>query len=175
MMLPLPMVMAADHLLGLLSQTMGDSDQAVVHFDDALAFCRKAGYRPEQAWTSCDYADTLFQRDGPEDRPKAIALLHEGLAISTELGMRPLMQRVTALQEQAASQPAKPPAYPDGLTQREVEVLRLVASRKSNPEIGGELFISPRTVTTHVSNILNKINAANRAEATGYAVRQGLV
>ena len=76
MMLPLPMVMAADHLLGLLSQTMGDSDQAVVYFEDALAFCRKAGYKPEQAWTCCDYADTLFQRDGPEDRPKAIALLH---------------------------------------------------------------------------------------------------
>jgi len=42
----------------------------------------------------------------------------------------------------------------------------LVASGKCNLEIGGELFISPRTVTTHVSNILNKINAAYRAEAT---------
>jgi len=44
-------------------------------------------------------------------------------------------------------------------------VLRLVAAGRSNPEIGEELFISARTVTTHVSNILNKINAANRAEA----------
>jgi len=53
--------------------------------------------------------------------------------------------------------------------------MRLVAAGKSNPEIGEELFISPRTATTHVSNILNKINAANRAEAATYAARQGLV
>ncbi len=82
---------------------------------------------------------------------------------------------MSALRETVESRPSQAPAYPDGLTQREVEVLRLVASGRSNPEIAVELFISPRTVTTHVSNILNKINAANRAEATGYAVRQGLV
>ena len=61
------------------------------------------------------------------------------------------------------------------MTRREVEVLQLVAAGKTNPEIGEDLFISPRTVTTHVSNILNKIGAANRAEATAYAVRQALV
>ena len=104
-----------------------------------------------------------------------MALLDEALHISTELGMKPLLERVTALQEQLGSQPAPPPSYPDGLTQREVEVLRLVAAGKSNPEIAEELFISPRTVTTHVSNILNKINAANRVEAATYASRQGLV
>ena len=77
--------------------------------------------------------------------------------------------------KQIVSEPQPAPAYPDGLTEREVEVLRLVAVGKSNPQIGEELFISPRTVTTHVSNILNKINAANRAEAATYAARQGLV
>ena len=41
--------MANDRLLDLLSQTMGDSDQAGAHFEDALTFCRKAGYRPELA------------------------------------------------------------------------------------------------------------------------------
>ena len=103
-----------------------------------------------------------------------MVLLGESLSISSELGMRPLMERVGALRERVESLSAPPPIYPDGLTQREVEVLRLVAAGKSNPEIGEELFISPRTVTTHDSNILNKINAANRAEATGYAVREGL-
>ena len=48
-MLPLPVLMAADHVLGLLAQTMGNLDQAMVHFEDALTFCRKAGYRPELA------------------------------------------------------------------------------------------------------------------------------
>ncbi len=73
----------------------------MAHFDDALAFCRKAGYRPELAWTCCDYADMLLERndDGEGDRPKAIALLDESLAISSELGMRPLMERVLSRRE----------------------------------------------------------------------------
>jgi tetratricopeptide (TPR) repeat protein len=51
-----------DRLLGLLTQTMGNLDKAAEHFEDALAFCRKAGYRPELAWTCCDYADCLLAR-----------------------------------------------------------------------------------------------------------------
>ncbi|MFB3119764.1 MAG: hypothetical protein ACE1Y2_04475 [Stenotrophomonas maltophilia] len=80
---------------------------------DSLAFCRKAGYRPELAWTCHDYADALLQKRGPGDRVKADALLDESLDISTELGMRPLKERVLALQEQAAShQPELLPAPP---------------------------------------------------------------
>ena len=157
---------SVDRLLSLLSHTMNNLNQATGHFEDSLALCRKAGSRPEMAWTCCDYADTLLQRDGAEDRARAIALPEESLDISTELGMLPLMERIAPLREKADTLAPTTPAYPNGLTEREVEVLRLVASGKSNPEIGGELFISPRTVTTHVINILNKINAANRAEAT---------
>ena len=60
----------------------------MAHFDDAQAFCRKAGYQPELAWTYCGYADTSVQRNQSGDREKAI-LLDNSLAISTELGMRP--------------------------------------------------------------------------------------
>ncbi|MFB3092244.1 MAG: tetratricopeptide repeat protein, partial [Dehalococcoidia bacterium] len=88
-----------DRLLGLLSQTMGNLDQAMAHFEDALAFCRKAGYRPELAWACCDYADTLLQRKETGDREKAMSLLDESLAISSELGMRPLMERVQSRRE----------------------------------------------------------------------------
>jgi DNA-binding CsgD family transcriptional regulator len=163
-------VVTIDRVLGLLACTLGNLDQAMEHFNDALAFCRK-GYRPELAWTCHDYAETLLRRNAPGDHFRATSLLAESLAISSELGMRPLMERVVALQEQLHAQPELAPAYPNGLTQREVEILRLVAAGKSNPKIAEALYISPRTVSTHVSNILNKINAANRTEAASYATR----
>ncbi len=91
--------MAADHLRGLLARTMGNLDLAMTHFEDSLSFCRKGGFRPELAWTCCDYADCLLQRMGEGDRTKAMALLDESLAISSELGMRPLMERVLSRRE----------------------------------------------------------------------------
>ena len=162
-------------VLGLLAHTMGNMNQAVSHFEDSLAFCRQAGYRPELAWTCHDYADTLLKRNDRGDRQKATTLLNESLAISTELGMRPLVERVAALQERPESQSAKAPAYPDGLTQREVEVLQLIAAGKTDREIADELYISVRTVGYHVGNILNKTTTTNRTEAATYASRIGLV
>ena len=53
--------MSIDRLLGLLSHTMGNLDEARGYFEESLKFCRKAGFGPELAWTCCDYADTLLQ------------------------------------------------------------------------------------------------------------------
>ena len=66
---------------------------------DALPICREAGYRPELTWTCCDYADMLLERDDEGEKSKATSLLDESLAISSELGMRPLMERVLSRRE----------------------------------------------------------------------------
>jgi DNA-binding CsgD family transcriptional regulator len=167
-------VSSVDRLVGLLSRTVGNPDLASRHFEDALAFSHQAGYQPELAWTCHDYADLLLSRRSPGDWQKAVSLLDEAVAISTDLGMRPLRERVAALQEHAQSQPVKAPAYPDGLTQREVEVLRLIARGRSDREIAEKLILSTRTVNAHVRNILNKTAVANRTEAASYAARHGL-
>ena len=167
--------LAVDRLLGLLMQTVGQVDEAERHFEDALDFCRKGGHRPELAWACCDYADILLQRNASGDREKAMSLLDESLSISRDLGMQPLMERVLSRQEQVESQPEKGPTYPDGLTGREVEVLRLIALGKSNREISEELVIAEGTVRRHVNNTYFKIGATNRAEATRYALQKGLV
>ena len=174
-------ISSVDRLLGLVSQTIGNLDQAAEHFEEALAFCRQAGYRPELAWTCCDYADCLLAGAGLKpapthaDQEKAVALLDESLAISTELGMRPLMERATERLDRAHAQADATSAYPDGLTEREVEVLRLIAGGKTNREIAEELVIAEGTARRHVANIYEKIGAANRAEATGYALRERLL
>ena len=160
--------------LGLLAQTMGKLDLAAGHFEEALTCCRKTDYRPELAWTCCDYADSLCQRGGLGDRERAAALLDESLAISTELGMLPLMERAALRREALEALPASPATYPDGLTQREVEVLGLIALGKNNREIAEELVISLRTVAHHVTSILAKTAAANRTEAARYAIQNDI-
>lgn len=162
-----------DRLLGQLAVAFGDVPQAIIHFEAALAFSTKAGYRPDYAWTCWGYADALLKRAGPGDRHQADELLSEALEIATESGMPPLRRRVEELIAQAGAPPA--PAYPNGLTQREVEVLQLISGGMTDREIGAQLFISAKTVGNHVGSILNKTSTANRTEAASYATRNGLV
>ena len=70
--------------------------------------------------------------------------------------------------------PAELPPTEEPLTERELEVLQLVARGLSNQEIADELVVSERTVRTHVSNILGKLHLANRTQAALYALREGL-
>ncbi len=166
---------STDRVLGLLSVTMGRLDQAEAHFEDGLAFTRRAGYRPELAWTCFDYADSLVRRNSAADRARAASLLEESMTIAQDLGMRPLSQRIEASRERLESQPDNAPAFPDGLTQREVEVLQLLAQGKSNSQISQELVVAEGTTRRHVANIYEKIGVVNRAEATRYALREGLL
>jgi NarL family two-component system response regulator LiaR len=73
------------------------------------------------------------------------------------------------MQEVAGERPAA-----SGLTERELEVLRLIARGMSNKQIAHELVVSEKTVKTHVSNILAKLHLADRTQAALYAVREGL-
>ena len=65
--------------------------------------------------------------------------------------------------------------YPGGLTDREVQVLKMVAGGRTNLEVAAELILSVRTIERHVENIYRKIGSRNRADATAYALTRGLV
>ncbi len=105
---------------------------------------------------------------------RAIELLDEADQITLDLGMNPLTQRVNDKREQIDAGASPKSYYPDGLTQRYAEVLRLIAAGKSNREIGGELFVTPNTVARRVSSIFLKIDSSNRVEATSSATQIGL-
>jgi two-component system, NarL family, response regulator LiaR len=75
---------------------------------------------------------------------------------------------------QEINQPSDLPPIEEPLTDREVEVLKLVSRGLSNQEIADLLIVSERTVRTHVSNILSKLHLANRTQAAIYALKEGL-
>ena len=166
---------SGDRVLGLLAHTARKPIEAAAHFEDALDFTGRAGYRLEEAWTCHDYAETLLDSDEPSIVERATSLIDRGLKITGELGLVGIEKRLITLQEKAASMAAPTPAYPDGLTEREVEVLRLLAAGSTNQQIADELVIASSTAAKHVANILGKTSSANRTEAATYANQQGLV
>ncbi|MDF6018662.1 AAA family ATPase [Streptomyces sp. JH34] len=124
------------------------------------------------------------------DRTPAAALLREAHAVALRLGARPLVENIELLAGRGrialagrdgtvvdeAAQPAEPGPAVDvvesfGLTSREQEVHRLVAAGYTNRRIAEELYISPKTASVHVSNILAKLSVSSRGEAAALAHR----
>ena len=80
----------------------------------------------------------------------------------------------TAAEPPPSTFPSPPPSPPAGLTAREVDVLRLIAAGRSNPEIAKELFVSEATVKTHINHVFAKTGARDRAQAVRFAYQHGL-
>jgi DNA-binding NarL/FixJ family response regulator/tetratricopeptide (TPR) repeat protein len=162
---------AIARLLGLLARAAGQPRRASARFEAALAFCRRSGYQPELAWTCLDYAGVLLDRGDRDDRMKAASLVHEAEKIAEALGMQPLRERLAEFRERYRIRLDRKPA---GLTNRELETLRLIAIGKTNKEIAQALFVSTNTVAIHVARVLAKTGASNRTEAAAYAARHHL-
>ncbi|WP_327326560.1 response regulator transcription factor [Streptomyces sp. NBC_01210] len=96
------------------------------------------------------------------------------LAAALSVPAAPAAATKQAQQPPPAVAPARRRVNPDGLTGREVDVLKLIAQGLSNGEIASSLFIEETTVKTHINNAFAKINARNRADAVRYAYQQGL-
>jgi ATP/maltotriose-dependent transcriptional regulator MalT len=120
-------------------------------------------------------------------RESAERAVTEAHALATRIGATPLIEQAQQLARQArlslGAQPAAPVPAPDApedklapysLTRRELDVLLMLADGRSNPEIAKELFISPKTASVHVSNILGKLGVSGRVEAATLVHRLGL-
>lgn len=127
-------------------------------------------------------ADALLVEGGR--REEATALLREAHATAVRLGARPLREdvellaaraRLSLTEEKQVTAPAEPGDDTFGLTPREQDVLRLVSAGRTNRQIAEELFISPKTASVHVSNILAKLGVSGRGEAAALAHRLHLL
>ena len=108
----------------------------------------------------------LIKDTSPEELVHAIRQVHQGqLTLHPSIAQK-LLKELALTSEQLPS--------PDPLTEREVEVLKLIARGQSNQEIADTLVVSIATVYTHVSKILDKLHLASRTQAALYALREGL-
>jgi DNA-binding CsgD family transcriptional regulator len=164
-------LLAARHVLGELDVADGQYARAQEHLDAALALADACAAPYERALTLLAVAE-LRAAEGRRDA--AGTALAEACALLEPLVARLALARAAALAAHLAAATATLAPYPDGLSRREVEVLRFLAIGKSNREIGATLSLSPRTVQRHVANVYLKIGAHNKADATAYAFRHQL-
>ena len=150
-------------------------------WDDAASAWEQLGEPYRQARALLHAAETALAGDG--NRDAAVGRLRQAADLADALGARPLGEQISSLAGRArigiaaSSMHSKAsdesPVLP-GLTGRELEVLRLVAAGCNNRDIAAQLFISPKTVSVHVSNILAKLSVHTRVEAAAVAHRAGL-
>jgi ATP/maltotriose-dependent transcriptional regulator MalT len=143
----------------------GDAPGARASLQRALEQWRALDVPYEAATTGALLGQALRECDDDE---AAVAAFAEASARFDQIGAR-LDARL------ATADPGPPPPRPAGLTEREVEVLRLVAAGLSNNDIAATLFLSSKTVSRHLSNVFTKIGVNSRAAATAFAFERGLV
>jgi DNA-binding CsgD family transcriptional regulator/tetratricopeptide (TPR) repeat protein len=141
----------------------------------ATAHCDQLALDHHGAYARFRHAQAILGRGS---RTQVHPLLLDAYAQAEALGAVPLRNDVVALARRANLDPgterAATPAEQLGLTPREGEVLELVAAGRTNPEIAERLYISAKTASVHVSNILRKLEVTNRGEAAALAHRHGL-
>jgi NarL family two-component system response regulator LiaR len=111
----------------------------------------------------------LLKDSDPEDMLRMIRQVHRG-----ELSIHPSIARKVIQELNRSQESSRGPLTPSPLTEREVEILQLLAQGVENKEIARRLSLQDATVRTHVSNILSKLQLANRVQATLYALRSGI-
>lgn len=163
----------ADTCDALVSMLRGGGPEAFARVRAAAEELEAIPFIPDAARLRRQLAHALAESGDREEAMKELRLVHDvfaRLGAERELGLaRDLLRQL------GARPPAKAAAAgAEGLTGREVEIVRLVAKRRSNKEIGAALGISPRTVSTHLSNIFSKLDVDSRGELADVARRMAL-
>ena len=169
---PLALV-ATRRLLGELAIAADRHAEAATHLDAALALADACAAPYERALTLLALAEL---RAATGNTAEASGLVAEVRAICTPLGATLALTRANTLDEHLAARarPRTPPAYPAGLTAREVEVLRLVALGLSDAQVAERLFVSRPTVKAHLRSIYAKLDVPSRTAAARVAAEHGL-
>jgi DNA-binding CsgD family transcriptional regulator/tetratricopeptide (TPR) repeat protein len=163
-----PLLKAASaHVGGAVLLAEGDIDGASTSLQRACEIWRELGMPYEEAQT-CLLLAAVCERRGDQDGRRFE--IETARRIFTQLGAEHCLTRIGEQSERSSSQQRIGP-----LSEREVQVLRLLAAGKTNRAIADDLFISEKTVARHVSNIFDKLGVSNRTGATAWAFQHNLV
>src|SRR5262245_34120321 len=157
---------ASAHATGLVLVAEGDIASAAASVHRALDIWRNLEMPYEEAHT-CLLMATVCRRRGDQDGRRLE--LDTARRLFKELDAEPLVARLDEQLGRATRQAV------GALSEREVQVLRLLAAGKTNRDIGEELFINEKTVARHVSNIFDKLGVSSRSGATAWAYQRNLV
>ena len=131
--------------------------------------------RAELGWAEAAAAVAAGDGHAAQDRSEAAEAARGALAVFDGLGARPLGDRARRLLRGLGERPGTPPRAAAGeLSERELQVARLVAAGLSNAEIAGRLFISPRTVTTHLQHVYARLGLPSRTALARWVLERGL-
>ena len=153
----------ASRAAGHVALTRGDQVGAIPELRRAGRLWNELG-APYEAARCAVLLGGALRALGDED--SAVAELAQARRTFAELGAEPAEREAAALLR---------PCPPGGLSEREIEVLRLVAAGKTNPEIAAALFLSEKTVARHLSNIFAKLDVTSRTAAAAFAFEHQLV
>lgn len=159
---------AADRYHGMIDAALGDADP-IPSFDAAAELAQHCGFAVDLALTLTARARHLARIHGPAAHD-VIDTVAQARALAEPIGQQRVLRALPGLPAHA---PGPRPLPDSGLTQRELEVLRLLCQGASNREIAERLSISENTAANHVRSILTKTNSANRTQAAMLAVSRG--
>jgi DNA-binding CsgD family transcriptional regulator len=161
-------LLRAHRTAGELALDRGNSARAGTHLQQAADLAERCHAPYEHALAML----ALGQWHIAEGRPaQAAGTLDQARTVLAELEAVPALRRLDAM---LPTVQAAAPALPFGLTTREAEVLRLMAQGLTDAAVAERLFISPRTVSTHLRSVYAKLQVSSRAAATRFALEHGL-
>lgn len=163
---------AVAHDLGLLATTLGHYHDANSHFAAGAKTHERIGARAALSYPWLEWARMHLARRHRGDAKRARQLLEDARQQFEALAMANCVHQVDELLRRLSQPKGR---LPGGLTQREADILRLVATGKTNEEIAAELHVSEKTVEHHLSSVFTKLGVASRAAATSFAHRHGIL
>jgi DNA-binding CsgD family transcriptional regulator len=162
-------------VLGQMLALLDRKADALHAFGEARATIALSGQRPLLPLINLTEAEALLRWGDPEGYRRIAELATAARARFTEFAMTPWLQDLQLLVDAADERFLRKQHLPGNITEREADVLRLIARGFSDRQISDELFVSPRTINAHVRNMLAKTEAANRVELAMWARDSGIV